>query len=115
MRIGLDGIPLTKLKTGVGHYTFELARALSLAAPFDEFQLVSPMPYAITTNSLGKEGAPPNLQAIHADVRGVGKHWWTIGLPSYIRRNPLTLFHGTNYDVPLLGGCPTVLTIHDMV
>jgi len=114
MRIGLDGIPLTKLKTGVGHYTLELARALALAAPSDDFQLVSPWPYTPPISSLHEQGTPPNLQAVHAEVSGVSKHWWTIGLPSYIRRHPLDLFHGTNYDVPLLGGCPTVLTIHDL-
>lgn len=113
MRIGLDGIPLTKLKTGVGHYTFELARALALATPSDDFQLVSPLPYALPGSVCG-EDSPPNLHSVHAEVSAAGKHWWTIGLPSYIRRNPLDLFHGTNYDVPLLGGCPTVLTIHDL-
>ena len=115
MRIGLDGIPLTKPKTGVGHYTFELAQALALAAPADDFQLVSPLPYAppLVSDS-SEQGMPPNLQAVHTETSGVSKHWWTIGLPSYIRRNPLTLFHGTNYDVPVLGGCPTVLTIHDL-
>ncbi|MDQ2921612.1 MAG: glycosyltransferase family 4 protein [Acidobacteriota bacterium] len=114
MRIGLDGIPLTKPKTGVGHYTFELARALALAAPSDDFQLVSPLPYTLPLSSLREQGAPANLQAIHAEVSGVSKHWWTVGLPSYLRQNPLALFHGSNYDVPLLGGCPTVLTIHDL-
>lgn len=113
MRIGLDGLPLTRPKTGVGHYTFELARALALLAPADEFQLVSPLPYA--PPGTGREqGFPPNLQAVRAEVRGVRKHWWTIGLPSYIRQNPLALFHGTNYDVPLFGGSRTVLTIHDL-
>lgn len=113
MRIGLDGIPLTKLKTGVGHYTFELARALALAAPQEEFQLISPS--TLTMSSLHEQGAPSNLQAVQAEVNAASKRWWTIGLPSYIRRNPLALFHGTNYEVPLFGRCPTVLTIHDLV
>jgi glycosyltransferase involved in cell wall biosynthesis len=113
MRIGLDGIPLTKPKTGVGHYTFELARAMSLAMPGDDFQLVSPLPFAPTSDR-SEQGMPPNLQAIYTETSGAGKHWWTIGLPLYIRRNPLALFHGTNYDVPVLGSCPTVLTIHDL-
>ena len=29
MRIGLDAIPLATPKTGIGHYTFELARSLA--------------------------------------------------------------------------------------
>ena len=113
MRIGLDGIPLTRPKTGVGHYTFELARALALATPADDVQLVSPLAFAPVGDS-SEQKMPPNLQAVYTETKGVGKHWWTIGLPSYIRRNPLALFHGTNYDVPVLSGCPTVLTIHDL-
>jgi len=115
MRIGLDGIPLTKLKTGVGHYTFELARALALAAPQDEFQLISPTSSPASIKNFHEPGVPSNLQVIQAEVNSMSRHWWTIGLPWHIRRNPLALFHGTNYDVPLLGSCPTVLTIHDLV
>ncbi len=37
-----------------------------------------------------------------------------MGLPLYIRRHSLSLFHGTNYDIPLWSVCPTVLTIHDL-
>ncbi|HYO64138.1 MAG TPA: hypothetical protein VER08_10950 [Pyrinomonadaceae bacterium] len=43
--IGLDGLPLTEPKTGVGHYTFELARALAAAAPEREFELAYPSTY----------------------------------------------------------------------
>ncbi len=49
MHIGLDGIPLTALKTGVGHYTFELASALARVAPESNFEVVYPsnLPTAI--------------------------------------------------------------------
>ncbi len=114
MHIGLDGSPLTYPKTGVGHYTFELARALAMGAPSDDFQLVSPLPFDPSFGSGGNQTWPTNLHAIKEEVSGVRKHWWTIGLPSYIRRNALALFHGTNYDVPLRCRCPTVLTIHDL-
>ena len=114
MLIALDGIPLTQPRTGVGHYTFELARALALVAPSDDFQFVSPLPYAPTLSGVSNESLPRNLRAIHEEVSGVNRHWWTIGLPSYIRRNPLALYHGTNYEVPLWSRCPRVLTIHDL-
>src|SRR4051812_41587369 len=114
MRIGLDGIPLNKLKTGVGHYTFELAHALALLSPAEEYRFVSPLPYPISIRSVLDQQAPPNLSAIQPATRGLKKHWWTIGLPSYIRRNPFDLFHGTNYDIPILSTCRTVLTIHDL-
>jgi glycosyltransferase involved in cell wall biosynthesis len=111
MKIGLDGIPLGGIKTGVGHYTFELAQHLARAAPDDELQAVSHIPFC---PSAIDSSSADNLKFIQQPVNTFTKHWWTIGLPLYIRRNSLDLFHGTNYDVPVWGGVPTVLTIHDL-
>ena len=114
MRIGLDGIPLGEIKTGVGHYTFELARALADASPGDEFELVSPHPY-VAANVGGDEQSPPNLRLTRAEVgRLLRRRWWSLGLPLYAGRARLDLFHGTNYDVPLWGRCPAVVTVHDL-
>ncbi|MEO7970745.1 MAG: glycosyltransferase, partial [bacterium] len=116
MHIGLDGLPLTSPKTGVGHYTFELARALAQAAPENTFELVYPSTYApveLDANSAGSE-LPANLGLKRALVGPLGRHWWSNGLPRYVRRNKIELFHGTNYDVPLWRRCATVLTIHDL-
>src|SRR6185369_8478248 len=110
MKIGIDGIPLAQVKTGVGHYTFEIAREVSLANSSDQVEVVSHLPFestAITRNT-------NNLKFIHEQVNAATKHWWTLGLPLYIRRHALDLFHGTNYDIPVWGGRPTVLTIHDL-
>lgn len=116
MHIGLDGLPLTSPKTGVGHYTFELARALAQAEPENTFELVYPSSYApveLHANRAGSE-LPRNLRLKRAAVGPFGRHWWSNGLPRYVRRNNIGLFHGTNYDVPLWGRCATVLTIHDL-
>src|ERR1044072_1386814 len=93
MDVGLDGIPLSQSLTGVGHYTLELARALARISPDDRFELVSPSP---SLNGLSR------------------RFWWQVGLPRYIRRSGFSVFHGTNYSVPLLKTCPTVVTIHDL-
>jgi hypothetical protein len=45
MRIGLDGYPLCEPLTGVGHYTFELHRALALNSPADQFELIAPFDF----------------------------------------------------------------------
>ena len=114
MRIGLDGIPLGDIKTGVGHYTFELARALADIAPGDEFELVSPHPYVATAGG-EEEQPPPNLRLTLAESgRLLRRRWWSLGLPLYVGRARLDLFHGTNYDVPLWGRCPSVVTVHDL-
>ncbi|HEY3024877.1 MAG TPA: glycosyltransferase family 1 protein [Pyrinomonadaceae bacterium] len=113
MRIGLDGIPLGELKTGVGHYTCELAHALACLAPEDEFELVSPYPYL--NGDEPKRAVPPNLRAVQAKVDRIRRRrWWSVGLPLYVSRASFSLFHGTNYDVPLWNRCRTIVTIHDL-
>ena len=112
---GLDAIPLTEPKTGVGHYTFELARALAIASPSDDFELAYPSRYEpLTLEEDAGLPLPRNLRAARVHVGFVGRHWWSVGLPAYIRRRGLQLFHGTNYDVPLWHRCPTVVTVHDL-
>ena len=109
MIIGIDGAPLSQIKTGVGHYTFEIARGVASAEPQENFRVISHLQFAD-----GFEDTPPNLEFVQAPVNPITKHWWTIGLPRYIRKNSIELFHGTNYDIPVWGGCATVLSIHDL-
>ena len=111
MRIGLDGFPLTEVKTGVGTYTFELACALANGAPQDDFELVAPRQFSPATLA---DSRPANLELVYSKPNPLQRRWWSIGLPSYIRRRSLTLYHGTNFEVPLQGRRPTVLTIHDL-
>jgi len=116
MRVGLDGLPLTSLKTGVGHYTFELARALASVEPATTFEIIYPSTYPpISLVETGNGvSLPDNLKLERVRVGPLGRHWWSAGLPRYIRRRKVELFHGTNYDVPLWRQCATVLTIHDL-
>ena len=115
MLIGLDGIPLTEPKTGVGHYAAELARALAFAAPDSQFEFVYPSTYPPFGE--GADEAPPagNLRVRRVPVGAVGRHWWSAGLPRHLRaERGYALFHGTNFEVPLWGDCPSVLTVHDL-
>jgi glycosyltransferase involved in cell wall biosynthesis len=115
MLIGIDGIPLCEPKTGVGHYTFELSRALAELAPQDRINLISHAPFDdLIKKEIDRTDLPVNLSFVQAKPRSFDRYWWTIGLPRYIRRAQITLFHGTNYDVPLWSACPTVLSIHDL-
>jgi glycosyltransferase involved in cell wall biosynthesis len=112
MLIGLDAIPLTEPRAGVGHYTFELARALSEVSARDEFELVYPSSYEPV--QLDEESLPRNLSAVRVGVGALGRRWWAVGLPRYLRRRRAPLFHGTNYEVPLWGGAARVVTVHDL-
>jgi glycosyltransferase involved in cell wall biosynthesis len=117
MLIGIDGIPLGEIKTGVGHYTLELARNLALASPTDQIEIISPYPFlSVAEDASWEETLPPNLdlKRVKGKATRFNRLWWILRLPRYIKKRSLTLFHGTNYDVPLWKGCPTVLTIHDL-
>lgn len=115
MHIGLDGLPLTAPKTGVGHYTYELARALASTDPSSQIEIVYPSTYpAIRLDEHTGAPLPANLKLNRVRVGPLGRHWWSAGLPRYVRRRKLDLFHGTNYDVPLWRRSATVLTIHDL-
>ena len=109
MDVGLDGIPLSQSLTGVGHYTLELAHALARIAPEDRFELVSPLP------SLHRPELPSNLHITQARVNRLSRRfWWQVGLPRLIKRSRFSVFHGTNYSVPLRKVCPAVVTLHDL-
>ncbi|MFN2532592.1 MAG: glycosyltransferase family 4 protein [Pyrinomonadaceae bacterium] len=112
MLVGIDAIPLIQPKTGIGHYTFELANALARYKSTDEIRLLSPAtlaPPQIDSNEL-----PFNLIAEQVAVGPVTRKWFSLGLPRYAKRTKLDVFHGTNYDIPLWHACPTVVTIHDL-
>lgn len=111
MRVGIDALPLVEPRTGVGHYTFELAWALARIAPAVDFQLVSEFPLAPDVVEALQNGGPTNLRAVRPRRL---RRWWTIGLPRYIRQAELNIFHGTNYDVPLWNRKRTVVTVHDL-
>ena len=115
MLIGLDANSLTESKAGVGHYTFELARALAAASPADVFELAYPSGRA-DVELRGDDGSlpPPNLRAAGVRVGLFARRKWSLGLTRYARGRKPDLFHGTNYALPLRCDCPTVLTIHDL-
>ena len=114
MRIAIDGIPLAESKTGIGHYTFELARGLAALAPEHDFELVAHVPIQTLAEGATDVHLPANLRPVHARVNALSRRWWTIGLPLYVQQNGITLFHGTNYKIPLWNRCRTIVTIHDL-
>ncbi len=112
MHIGIDGLPLTEVLTGVGHYTNELARHLASGQAADEIEVVSPRSFVASLNTESPAG--DKLRFVRSRVSLWNRRWWSIGLPRYIKRQAFDVFHGTNFEVPLQKVCPTVLTIHDL-
>src|ERR1700738_3206900 len=114
MRVGLDGYPLSEPRTGVGHYTLELARALALVAPSDRFELIAPAPFEPAAKLEIDRANLPNLHTTSLKASSVRGHWWSLGLPLYARKAAFDVFHGTNFEVPLWKKSRTVVTIHDL-
>jgi glycosyltransferase involved in cell wall biosynthesis len=114
MRIALDGFPLSTPKTGVGHYTFELARTLAEISPQDTFELISPFPFTETAVADVHKTSLANLMLNYLSVGYRRRKWWAIGLPLFLRQKAIDVFHGTNYEVPLWSRKRNVLTIHDL-
>jgi glycosyltransferase involved in cell wall biosynthesis len=114
MRVGIDGYPLSEPRTGVGHYTLELARAEALISPSDQFELVSPAPFDPDAQGEIDRANLPNLRTVNPRASSIRGHWWSIGLPLYARKAGFDVFHGTNFDVPFWKGRRSVVTIHDL-
>jgi len=114
MRVGLDGYPLCEPLTGVGHYTFELARALARNYPDSQFELIAPFRFDTSVGRLMERESVPNLKLVNLGLSSVRGRWWSIDLPRYIKRAALDLFHGTNYELPLLKPRRSVVTVHDL-
>lgn len=113
MRVGIDGYPLSQPRTGVGHYTFELARALAALSPADQFELVSPAPFDEASRVDIERSNLPNLLATHVKTSRIRGHWWGVGLPLYARQARFDIFHGTNFEAPAWSR-RSVVTIHDL-
>lgn len=109
MRILLDGGPLTVATGGIRRYVQELSVALATQNPDDEIHVVTDRPIE-RLERLSDAGIH-----IHAETpEGWDRRWWLVGLPRLCRRLNATVFHGTDFTVPLLHRFPTVITIHDL-
>lgn len=113
MRVGIDGIPLATPKTGIGHYTSELVRALSGLYPDDDFEIIAPVVLSPAALRPDLRALPANLKIVLPKTR-LRRYWFGIALPMYISRSGIELFHGTNYEVPMCGRRPSVVTVHDL-
>ena len=111
MRIALDGLPLSRELTGIGHYTLELGLHLALECPDDHLSVVSPRPCVPVVEATS---FPTNLKLLRPTLNPVVRYWWKRGLLKYLSRERVEIFHGTNYELPAQAGCATVLTIHDL-
>lgn len=107
MIVAFDSTPLSALTGGICRYTSELSRALAESFPQDRIILLSDQPVV-------HPPAPPNLTHLPRPSGPLARRWWSLGLPAALLRAGAHLFHGSDFAVPYLPVCPTVLTLHDL-
>src|SRR5579863_3584376 len=108
MHIALDATPLTVPSGGVRRYTEELSRALAENFPTDEFWLVSDQAFNLPNGRL------PNLKSGRCPGNLLQRRWWLWGLQRETSRLHIDIFHGTDFAVPYLPVCASVMTLHDL-
>jgi glycosyltransferase involved in cell wall biosynthesis len=107
VRIGIDARLANGPRTGIGSYTANLLAALGRAGAPEQFVLFSDRPLPPPAGpAFSNEALPVRHRLV-----------WTFGtLPGACRRARLDLFHGTsNFELPVLAGCPLVVTVHDLI
>jgi alpha-1,3-rhamnosyl/mannosyltransferase len=119
VRIGLDGIPLLTRKTGIGKYTYELARALKCLPEAPEVRMLYGIHWPrFFRNRLNfRNNIPSGGTAETQKIR-----WLPEPLKKCLKQQATTiefkfsrpdLFHATNYIAESYN-VPTVVTIHDL-
>src|SRR3954454_6290306 len=94
MLAAFDATPLTMTSGGLRRYTEELLKALRSEFPADEYLALSDQTVR-PTNALDRR-------------------WWSFGLPRTLRKLGCDVFHGTDFAVPYLPACPSVMSVHDL-
>jgi glycosyltransferase involved in cell wall biosynthesis len=108
MKIALDATPLSVPSGGVRRYTEQLSLALAENFPADEFWLLSDQRFETPSRTR------PNLKTGRRPGNVLERRWWLWGLQREIARLGISLFHGTDFSVPYLPACPSVMTVHDL-
>ena len=104
MRIALDATPLTLSSGGQRRHVEDLALALAREFPHDSVWLAS-----------GENFHPPDgLHALPHGNSWIDRKWWLFGASRALKRKAIDVFHGTNFEVPYLRTCPSVLSLLDL-
>jgi glycosyltransferase involved in cell wall biosynthesis len=109
--IGIDARSALGQPAGVGRYVRHLVRHLSRLAP--DLRLVL---FVDRHGASVLPDAPANVQqrALTLPALQNGFTWLHLRLPPELWRRPVDLFHYPFYTMPLVGGRPAVVTIHDV-
>lgn len=110
--IGFDGRTMGSQRTGVGFYSYNLAKELSklLPEPLYIWSSWSALPEASLTSNVHRMDALP--QTSTSVFRFLWEH---LAYPHKINKTPVDIMHFPAFVVPLWRlDCPAVVTIHDL-
>ena len=99
MRVALDATPLVGGTGGVPRYVRELFDGLGKLEGDDSYLYVTDQ---AVPGAVGPRGAY------------LERKWWLAGLPMALRRERVDVFHGTEFAVPYVPVCASVLSLHDL-
>ena len=120
--VALDARRLAGNRRGVGLYVHNLVRCLPEAAPEIEFLLLgnrsvptSLVPSGCRQIVLGVRPSADSQSVSPPGAKINSVYWMNVLVPRVLAKERVDLFHGTNVAVPMVGSCPAVATIHDLV
>ena len=115
MRICLEATSLRGLRSGVGHTTSELHRALVASDPTIEVTLLSMSARRDASLRAAAQLPRTTLRGGHALVRAASWLWWRTELfPADPFCGRADVFHGPNYLLPPLRKPAGVVTVYDL-
>ncbi len=116
LRIGLDAREAFRPEPrGIGLYVRHLMREFGTLCPEHEFLL-----YHQLQLQPGQIDIPPNMRAVHTDMPGGRFHSWErLQMPWRVRRDRLSVYHGTYNTLPPRWPCwqgpPMIVSLHDII
>lgn len=116
LHIGFDAKRAFRNATGLGNYSRNLLRALSMNYPQHQYHLYTP-------DMRGNLFAPDEKQfTIHTPQavsdKLVTSFWRSARLGRHIKADKLDIYHGLSHELPRdihLGGAKSVVTMHDLI
>jgi len=115
VRVVLDGRTIADRFPGIGRYAFNLAGALAGVLPRgNELVVLHDRQQTNTRFNLAELAALPNLRLVEIAARNFSLAE-QLRVPAALRPLQPDIYHSPYYVMPYWPGCPSVVTIHDLI